>query len=99
MPHKIKGVKVNKQVNPHALFIVIKPVEEHGWQAKWKEFAGNTTRTRKDVENTNIIEECMWSIDLSTGLHHLSNLVNAAVSSGLPYRVLMLEDAPNWINP
>ena len=89
---------MNKQVKPHALFIVIKP-EEHDWHIKWKEFSQQTTRTRKDVENTNIVEECMWSIDLSTGLHHLSNLVNAAVSSGLSYRVLMLEDEPNWIKP
>jgi len=52
---------------------------------------GNTGGSKK-------VHETLWQFDLETGLAALSKSIAHAAENEVPYKVLLLESAPIWID-
>ena len=81
----------------HAIVIVHKPTDRPTAEPEWHGFLEKIGQIKKTFSNAQEIQENIWQISLENGLNELVDILSLSSSLKFSYRVLMLEDEPNWL--
>ena len=63
----------------------------------WHDFSNATRPIPRSGESDKRLPPHCWLLPLAGGLQNLCTLVHAATVSHVEYRVLLLDDAPQWL--
>lgn len=80
-----------------AIFVVdIPTADNYESEQKMGSFLARSESTIKTISPENTLGKNCWLLDMQKNLLAFSNLARVADQYGLSYRVLFLEDEPEW---
>lgn len=64
---------------------------------KWWSLVHSLTSTKTKTDGVEYIQTGIWTIPLQSDLPFLSKCIHLTIDAVFPYRVLFLEEKPEWI--
>jgi hypothetical protein len=79
-----------------AIFVAVNPATEET-STNWNTFIGEAAMSRTITKNAERLAEGVWLVNFRMSPAALSFLVSAAEHRSIPYKILPLADAPQWL--
>jgi hypothetical protein len=76
--------------------------KDHQKRSDWRELLTSLKDSAKTAKGVEMLAENLWQIDARKNLPFLVELLHGVGSippSGLPYKILPLEEGQSWISP